>query len=201
MAVPVLSRISYYPFKSLDGQSVTSARVLASGALEHDRRFALFDAAGELINGKRNVAVHRLYCEYDPVRRFVVLRPRPAGQAIGFQVDGQRAELERWLGEYFGLGAPVRIKEDALTGLPDDRNAPGPTVISEATLEAVAGWFEGMTVEEARSRFRPNLEISGVPAFWEDRLYGGAEEAVEFAIGETRLAGTNPCQSCRAAGV
>ncbi len=194
--MPLLSRINYYPFKSLDGQSVASARVLASGALEHDRRFALFDAGGEVINGKRNAAVHRLYCEFDPLRRFVVLRPRHAGQAMGFHVDRQRAELERWLGDYFGVGGPAHIKEDAVGGFPDDRDAPGPTVISEATLEAVAGWFEGMTVDEARNRFRSNLEISGVPAFWEDRLYGAADEVVEFAVGETKLAGTNPCRRC-----
>jgi uncharacterized protein YcbX len=194
--VPLLSRINRYPFKSLDGQSLASARLLASGALEYDRRFAIFDAAGKLINGKRTPAVHRLHCEFDPLRRFVVLRPRPAGQAVGFHVDGQRAELERWLGEHFGLGAPAVIKEDVSGGFPDDREAPGPTVISEATLEAVAGWFEGMTVEEARARFRANLEISGVPAFWEDQLYAGAEEVVQFTIGETRLAGTNPCRRC-----
>lgn len=194
--VPLLSRINRYPFKSLDGQSITSSRLAGSGALEYDRRFAIFDAAGKVINGKRTAAVHRLCCEFDSLRRFVVLRRRPAGAAIGFHVDEQRAELEQWLGEYFGLGSPARIHEDGTGGFPDDHEAPGPTVISEATLEAVAGWFEGMTVDEARARFRANLEISGVPAFWEDRLYAGADEVVEFAIGEARLAGTNPCQRC-----
>lgn len=196
MATPYLSRINRYPFKSLDGEAVESTSLLASGALEHDRRFAIFDAAGELINGKRTPAVHRLYCEFDPVRRFVVLRRRPTGQAAGFHVDRQRVELERWLGEYVGLGGPVHIEESTEGGFPDDLDSPGPTVISEATLCAVAGWFEGVTVDEVRARFRPNLEIGGVAAFWEDQLYAGAGEAVEFSIGPALLAGTNPCQRC-----
>lgn len=196
MAAAYLSRINYYPFKSLDGSAADSAPLLASGALEHDRRFAIFDAAGKVINGKRTPAVHRLHCGFDPVRRFVALRRRPNGQAAGFHIDRQRSELETWLGDYFELGGPARIEENASGGLPDDLEAPGPTVISEATLEEVAGWFAGMTVEEVRARFRPNLEMGGVAPFWEDQLYAGAGEAVEFTVGQAVLAGANPCRRC-----
>jgi MOSC domain-containing protein len=196
VAAVFLSRINYYPFKSLDGQAVESTRLLACGALQHDRRFVIFDTAGKLINGKRTAAVHRLCCEFDPVRRSVVLRERPAGQAASFQIDRQRQELEEWLGEFFDLGGPARIEEHAQGGLPDDLAAPGPTAITEATLYEVASWFPGMTVEEVRARFRPNLEIGGVPAFFEDQLSVSADEVVDFAIGEARLSGTNPCQRC-----
>lgn len=191
-----LSRIHYYPFKSLDGQSVHSARLLPCGALEHDRQFALFDDDGQIVNGKRTAAVQRLHCEFDPEQRFLVLRPRPGGEAVGFHIDRQRADLESWLGDHLDVGRPVHLNEDAHGGFPDDRDAPGPTIISEATLATVAGWFEGVTVDEVRARFRPNLEIGGVPAFWEDQLYAGAGERVEFSVGEARLAGTNPCQRC-----
>lgn len=169
---------------------------MASGALEHDRQFALFDAHGEVVNGKRTPAVHSLHCEFDPLSRSVALRVRPNGQASAFHIDRQKDELERWFGDHLGLSAPLHIEEDARGGFPDDREAPGPTVISEATLAAVAGWFAGMTVDEVRSRFRPNLEIGDVPPFWEDQLYAGDGEVVEFKIGEARLAGTNPCQRC-----
>ena len=196
MPTPYLSRINYYPFKSLDGQNVEQARLLPCGAIEHDRRFAIFDAVGQLINGKRMPAVHRLACEYDPVRRWLVLRERPGGIAASFFLDRQRDELQRWLGDYFGLQAPVEIQEYAEGGLPDDTDAPGPTVIAEATLEAVAAWFPGLTVEEVRARFRPNLEIGGVVPFFEDQLYAAEDEAVDFAIGDARLSGTNPCQRC-----
>ncbi|HET6881907.1 MAG TPA: MOSC N-terminal beta barrel domain-containing protein [Pirellulales bacterium] len=196
MTLAYLSRINVYPFKSLDGQTVDRSGVLASGAMEHDRRFALFDAAGQLIDGKRTPAVHRLYCEFDPARRYVVLRPRPDGQPAGFQLDADRETLERWLADHFELAAPVRIQENPAGGFPDDTLSPGPTVISEATLATVAGWFAGVTVEEVRARFRPNLEIGGVPAFFEDRLYAACDVPVEFTIGPAVFAGVNPCQRC-----
>lgn len=196
MTAVYLSRINYYPFKSLDGQAIGEARLLAGGAIEHDRQFALFNAAGQLINGKRMAAVHRLSCEYDPARRWVVLRQRPSGTAAGFFLDRQRGELERWLSDYFDLQAPAQIQEYPNGGLPDDTAAPGPTVIAEATLEAVAAWFPGLTVDETRARFRPNLEIAGVAPFFEDQLYAAADEVVDFAIGDARLSGTNPCQRC-----
>lgn len=48
----------------------------------------------------------------------------------------------------------------------------GPSVVSTATVETIASWFDGTRVESPRRRFRANFEISGVPAFWEDRLVG-----------------------------
>ena len=47
-----------------------------------------------------------------------------------------------------------------------------------------------------RMRFRANLEIGEVPAFWEDRLYGESGTTVRFTVGAVCLEGTNPCQRC-----
>ena len=47
-----------------------------------------------------------------------------------------------------------------------------------------------------RLRLRANLEIDGVPAFWEDRLFEEEGEAVPFYIGNVLLTGINPCQRC-----
>lgn len=52
-AVPALERIRIYPMKSLNGVDVEHAPVLASGALAWDRRYALHDEQGAVINGKR----------------------------------------------------------------------------------------------------------------------------------------------------
>ncbi len=42
--MPRLARIVIYPVKSLDGVALEQARQLPSGALEHDRQWAIFDA-------------------------------------------------------------------------------------------------------------------------------------------------------------
>jgi len=111
-----------------------------------------------------------------------------------FHLDKERPELEAWLSEYFGL--PVNIKQNKFTGFPDDTNASGPTIISTATLTEVASWFPGVTVEEMRDRIRANLEIDGVPPFWEDRLFTKAGNSIQFQIGEVLFAGINPCARC-----
>ena len=89
-------------------------------------------------------------------------------------------------------------------GFPDDDLAPGPTIVSTASLEAVCAWFPGMTLDSARLRFRASLEISGVPtesgqvpAFWEDRLFGAdGASPVRFRIGDVLFEGSNPCARC-----
>jgi uncharacterized protein YcbX len=181
-----------YPVKSLDGVAVDEARVLPSGALEHDRRWALVDAQGKWINGKRTPRIHLLRSTIDPAARRIVLDA--GGQIDEFKIDAERGPLERWLSDFLGLG--VRIEENAVSGFPDDTTSPGPTVISTATLADVAGWFPGLNLVETRRRFRANLEIEDVEPFWEDRLYCEEGEAVRFEIGNVQLEGTNPCQRC-----
>jgi MOSC domain-containing protein len=48
-----LHRITIYPIKSLDGVAVDEIEVLPACGLANDRRFALQDANGRFINGKR----------------------------------------------------------------------------------------------------------------------------------------------------
>lgn len=82
-------------------------------------------------------------------------------------------------------------------GIPDDLIANGPTIISTASLDAVCSWFPGMTIAKARRRFRTTLEIDGVPAFWEDRLFGAEiRSVVRFSIGEVAFEGSYPCIRC-----
>src|SRR5262249_39018742 len=145
-----LARIVIYPVKSLDGVAVAEALVLPSGALEHDRRWALVDVQGKSINGKRTPRIHLLRSTIDPVAQKIVLT---AGRKPGaFNIDAEGAPLEEGLSDFFGLA--VQIEENAAAGFPDDTAAPGPTVISTATLADVAGWFPGLDLGESRRRFR-----------------------------------------------
>ena len=170
--------------------------MLAGGALEHDRRYALYDRDGA-VNGKRTAAVHRLRTSVDLAAGTLALTVGGAAEAARvFRLTGDRAPLTAALREYFELDDNVRLSENVSGGFPDDPDAPGPTIVSTATLACVAGWFGGLTVDEVRRRFRPNLEIGGVEAFWEDRLFAEAHQVVRFRIGEAVLEGVNPCQRC-----
>jgi uncharacterized protein YcbX len=90
------------------------------------------------------------------------------------------------------------LARNAAQGFPDDQDASGPTIISTATLEAICTWFPGLDLAETRRRFRANLEIAGVPAFWEDRLYGPPGQPRFFRVGAVRFEGVNPCARCAA---
>ncbi len=91
---------------------------------------------------------------------------------------------------------PTYLRRKSAGGFPDDKNAPGPTIIGQATLEEVHSWYSGLELAELRVRFRANLEIADAPAFWEDRLFGNPDETARFQIGDVMLEGTNPCQRC-----
>ena len=191
-----LARITIYPIKSLDGVEVDEAALLSGGALEHDRRWALYDRKGA-VNGKRTAAIHRLRASVDLAAATLALTVGAEAQAARvFDLAGDRAPLTAFLRDYFELDESVQLSENVSGGFPDDLEAAGPTVVSAATLKCVAGWFAGLTVDEVRRRFRPNLEIDGVEPFWEDRLFAAADQVVRFQLGDAVLEGVNPCQRC-----
>jgi uncharacterized protein YcbX len=193
-AQPYLARIDIYPIKSLDRVALRSARLLSSGALEQDRTWALFDGKGEFVNAKLYPAIHRIRAQIDLAAPAVTLRDE-SGKIGGetFRLDAQAAPLEKWLGLYFGF--PIALKSNIDLGFPDDTASPGPTIISTASLAAVAQWF-ALPIDEVRRRFRANVEIDGVPAFWEDRLFGREGTGVKFRLGAVMFEGVNPCQRC-----
>lgn len=194
-AKAVITRIQIFPIKSLDPIEVERSRVLASGALEFDRTWAMFDIAGGYINGKRHAAVHRLRSRMDPFSHELALRSggtQELGEAK-FHIERERQPIEKWLETYFGF--PVTLREDTDLGFPDDLEFPGPTIISVGTLAEIGRWFS-LPIDDVRKRFRANIEIDGVPPFWEDRLFGPPGTSVRFRIGDVVFDGINPCQRC-----
>jgi MOSC domain-containing protein len=192
---PFLSRIDIYPIKSLDRVEVQKTRVLQSGALEHDRAWALFDAKGEFVNAKGYPAIHRIRATIDLDEPAVTLRDE-SEKGLGndtFRLAQDPAQMENWLESYFGFPIALRMNTDL--GFPDDTASPGPTIISTATLGAVASWFD-LPIDEVRRRFRANVEIDGVPAFWEEQLFAAQGSTVKFRIGDVIFDGVNPCQRC-----
>ncbi len=194
LVIPYVSKLFIYPIKALDRVGVESVTVLKSGALKRDRQFAIFDQSGHFVNGKRNQRVHALRSQFDLETSIVSLRVQGTDCTETFDVEKEQKALSSWLGGYFGF--PVRVMQNLALGFPDDTVSPGPTIISRATLEAIASWYPELEVEEIRRRFRANIEISGVPAFWEDRLFTEAERTVNFCIKDVHLMSVNPCQRC-----
>ena len=189
---PHLARITVYPVKSLDGQSAAEAAVLRSGVLSHDREYALADASDAVLNTKRlGDRLLRIRSEGDFAFGRIALAD--GTESNEYHLERDRSEIEAWLGTR--LRQPVRLIRNSTSGFPDDQEAHGPTVVSSRSLETVASWF-GLPIEEVRRRFRPNIEVGGVEAFWEDRLYGVAGEPVRFRIGDVALEGVNPCARC-----
>lgn len=182
MPSPFVARIDLYPLKAFDTVPVETATVLPSGALAGDRRWAFVDGKDRFVNGKQFPDVHRIRTTVDPDASTAVI------DDLHFRLAGDVTPLEDWMSER--LGTPVRLQEHALAGCPDDTESPGPTLIATATLEAVAGWFD-LTLAQARARFRANIEIGGVPAFWEDGFYGGT-----CRVGDVPLVLVNPCARC-----
>lgn len=244
--MPMLERITIHPVKSLDGLQVDSCQVLPGAGLEHDRRWQLIDMDGRVMNAKRAAVLHAIRAEFriDGLAADAATLPSLAANVVALAVDpaavaagaipdvGRLAGLGPdvfpllpgsegpcgWLSE--ALGRDVLLVERAGGGFPDDREAPGPTLVATATLVEVARWY-GFDLEECRRRFRVNLEIDGCEAFWEDTLasparpepagpaagemlHAGAPlsppEPREFTIGDVGLRATNVCRRCAVPG-
>lgn len=215
-----LSRIAVHPIKSLDPVDFDRASITEVGGLEGDRAYAMVDAEGAYVNGKRTADVHRLEADVDLAADRVTLRDRADVSARGntadrentgalgdtapqkntgpreYHLDRDRAAVEARLSEHFGVeitleAGPGGSRTDGVVY--GDSSRAGPTLISEATLREVASWYDGIEPGEMRLRLRPNLVVEGVPAFWEDRLATGSEGV---RIGDTTLEGVGLVPRC-----
>jgi uncharacterized protein len=180
--LPIVRDLRVYPIKGLAPVVVNAAAVLPSGALALDRRWALVDGRGRFVNGKNVASIHRLVVHYDADVGHVVID----GHTFALREEGDAiaaacAEI---------LGEPLTWAENTEVGFPDDLASPGPTLVSAASVAAVAGWF-GFDGDAARLRFRANIEVDGVDAFWEDAFYGRS-----LRVGDVEVQAINPCQRC-----
>ena len=191
---PYVAKLLVYPIKSLDGVNCDRVTVLKSGALQSDRTWAIFDKSGNFVNGKRHQKIHSLRSQFDLENNTLTLRVQETNKKACFNLIEQQDDLCSWLETYFGFS--VEMGQNLELGFPDDTVSPGATIISTATLEAIASWYPELSTEDIRQRFRANIEIAGVPAFWEDRLFATPEQTVKFQVGNVEFMGVNPCQRC-----
>lgn len=185
-----VDRLRVYPIKGLDGIDLERAEFVTGGTLAFDREFALVDESGDVVNGKRTPRVHDLETEFDPETGALAVESDD-GDRRWFDLEDEREATEDWFGDVFDL--ELTLERDRSLGFVDRREM-GPSVISTATLETVADWFDGLTVESVRRRMRANVEIGGVEPFWEDRFVGSG--APSFVVGDVRFDGVTPCGRC-----
>ncbi len=195
---PRVAQIIIYPIKSLDGKILDQAQISSGGSLSFDRRWAIVDANGKVVNAKRTAKIQQIRSRFDFVesenRLLASLSTADDPNSQTFCLTTELDKLASWLSTFFGF--PVSLIENAVVGFPDDLAAYGPTIVSTATLLAICEWFPDLDLVEVRRRFRTNLELSDVPAFWEDRLFGAPREVVDFQLGNVQFRGINPCQRC-----
>ncbi|MEB3862017.1 MAG: MOSC N-terminal beta barrel domain-containing protein [Desulfurococcales archaeon] len=188
-----LYKILVYPVKSLPPVEVLEARVTRYGTLEWDRLYAIVDRNGVIVNGKRERRIHLVRARFD-LREGLIILARPGDKKEeAYHLDDERDKVGEWLTSF--LGYEVKLVKDP-KGLPDDTRNNGPTVVSTSTLAEVASWFKGWDLMQARLRFRPNLEVMGVEAFWEDKLYHGNGRGARFRIGPVTLEGRGISKRC-----
>jgi uncharacterized protein YcbX len=196
-ANPRLANIRLHPIKALDPVSVNEARIGPGGGLAFDRAWALYSADGQWVNGKRTAAIHLIRAAYAADLSAVTLSvpgDRRNIPARTFAFPGNTEDAAEWFSVFFEQQIIVRHSPE---GFPDDTVAYGPTIVSTASLQTVCDLFPGMTLDNVRQRFRTTLEVDGVPAFWEDQLFGEEERsAVPFRIGDVNFEGSNPCARC-----
>ena len=188
MTMPGVSSIFVYPIKALGRVAVTEGRIAPGGGLVHDREFALFNGAGEILGAKRHPHLHQIHARYDLLTLTITVEGKE------FHLVEDKVGLETWFSDY--LGFPVTMKRNVTTGFPDDLESPGPTLLSVASLAEVNSWFPLLDRQQVGRRFRANIEIDGVPPFWEDRLFGEPNEVIDFTVGAVRFHGINPCARC-----
>lgn len=187
-----IDRLRVYPVKSLTGMEMERSNIREGGTLAYDREFALFDEDGDIVNGVRTDRVHALETHFDPETVELTVEPR-SGETHRFALESTagRERAAAWFGDFFDVD--ITLERNSDSGFVD-RPELGPSVVSTATLETVASWFDSVTVESVRRRLRANVEVSGVPPFWEDRFVGA--DAPAFTVGDVRFEGVKPCGRC-----
>lgn len=210
---PVISRLTIFPVKSLDGMDVREAVVEPRG-FRGDRRFMIVDSEGKFITRREchAMAMIRARIEGDEV---VLERAGAASLTCALEDSDRRpmavevwrssvhaervgGEADRWLTE--ALGRPV-----VLVGMPDSSTRPvNPAYDRGADEVSFADGYPYMILSEESladlngrlddpipmDRFRPNITVSGVEEpYAEDRWQ-------RFRLGSVTFEGVKPCARC-----
>lgn len=191
---PIVSCITIYPIKSLDGISLQKGMITDGGCLLHDREYAIADRNGKFINGKANPLVHSLRSAIDFEREMISFRHHDEATWDHFDLQNEKTEINIYLSNFFKT--PARLIQNKTGRFLDIPDVSGITIVSTASLQSVSAWFDIPDLEETRKRFRATIEITGAVPFWEDHLFSKEGTSIEFTIGEVTLFGMSPRARC-----
>jgi len=207
-----LAALHLYPVKSCRGIQVAEATVTGAG-LEHDREWMVVTPQGRFVTQRECPRLATVRVALDAgaltlaaegggsVAVPLDLRGAPAEVTVWrdrCQAHDQGSEAARWLSEW--LQRPTRLvrfdparrrlSDPAWTGGvdADNRFSDGFALlaISRASL---ADLNARLAVPLAMNRFRPNLELDGLPPYGEDQLE-------DLLAGALRLRRVKPCTRC-----
>lgn len=207
-----VSHLFVYPLKSAAAVSVTSAQIAVRG-LVGDRRWMVIQPDGRFLTGRRYPMLTQIQATLLPdglqLRGLdgsvqFVARPQPDDPHLsvtvwGDQVTGHRAAapVSAWLSAQLGVDCRLVYMADQ-TRRPVDPDYAGPEdVVSFAdgfpllvtTDGSLADLNRRLDVPVSMGRFRPNLVLSGVPAYAEDGWSA-------IRIGGVELGVVKPCARC-----
>lgn len=190
---PMLSKIRIYPIKSLDPVELTSVKI-GVRSLSGDRRYAMLNQFGSFINGKATGLVNQLQASFDDQLEYVSFNKRGVDEKTVFNLNTETDKIESFLSLFFNNKVSfIKNENGRLMDIPDDSSV---TVVAYETLQHLSDTLED-TLDTFRLRFRANLEISNVPAYWEEKL--AVEESnigVPFLIGDVKMIGKNLRARC-----
>jgi len=212
MAHVTLTRINVYPVKSLGGFSAASANVEPRG-LQHDRRWMLVNEEGRFLT-QRELPRMALVSTAVGGDRLILRAPGCAPLYVPLQPVGEAtetvrvwrsvcraglagAEADLWFGEFLGVSCRlVFMPEETRRAVnPDYRAGEGIVsfadgypllLLGEASLHDLSSRLERPV---PTNRFRPNLVISGAPAYAED-------DWTAIRIGGVTFHGVKSCDRC-----
>lgn len=193
MENPKVSRIRIYPVKSLDPVEVQEATI-GIRSLKHDRAFAMLASDGRFVNGKRTGQVYQLQASYDIPNQLISLTPRKGGVTQTFELREGNPLLNNFLSDFFEVNLSVLHRTRG--ELMDIPGASSVTIVSENSLVSLQQKLEDFSIENLRLRFRSNIELSGIPAFWEEQLFQRPGMGMSFRVGEVEMIGISPRARC-----
>ncbi len=208
-----LTQISYYPIKSTAGIDTQHALVEPRG-LQHDRRWLIIDNSDRFLTAREHPQLLQLQATLNddtltlnaPGMQELVLTNvqaniGPRRDVIIWRDEVNAASMpssaDEWCSEYLGFQCRLVYMDELCERSTDPQFSLNHDIvsfadgfpcllISEASLEDLNS---RTPIHVSMGRFRPNLVISGCPAFAED-------DWQRLRIGSIEFSAVKPCSRC-----